>query len=221
MLENGEDDISSKNTVATDDGNAPRDILKQDAQLNDRDETVNNMKQSPQIELLDTSAKPALGKSSDDKKGSQRGKRLLGLVMGTLKRCKTELGQPSEASRKREEADMRVLEKLRLEKEELRRLQEEKELEKSANRKIHLESERVFAEETHRDGKAAKELRYNLLHQYLKTTPKPGSQVIYYLPKILTDAQQSLIVDSPSTSHVRNDPADTIEPEPSISASTE
>ena len=151
--------------------------------------------------LKEDSAVPTVPTGDTD--GDQefkRGKRMLGLVMGTLKRCKTELGQPSEALRKREEADLRVMEKLRQEKEELQRYKEERELLKCAERKALIEREQAILEKELALVEEAKESRRLLLTQFLKTTPvKSNLKPVYYLPKILTDAQQAFLSSDDST----------------------
>ena len=153
------------------------------------------------ILVKDDSAVPTVptGDTGGDKE-FKRGKRMLGLVMGTLKRCKTELGQPSEALRKREEADLRVMEKLRQEKEELQRYKEERELLKCAERKALIEKEQAMLEKEHTLVEEAKENRRLMLTQFLRTTPvKSNLKPIYYLPKILTDAQQAFLSSEDST----------------------
>jgi len=156
-----------------------------------RDSTTNRVKEEPKkpkltsaivsstpIPVVGEKPRPSLDTSSEETK--KRSRKLFGVLVGTLKSFKTEIGKKSEAEQRREELENKVQQKVREEqetfKEEQRRtLQEDKEKELALREEIRQQQEQKELEllnlkwDNHR----------NQLTPYLKTEAKPP---IYYKP---------------------------------------
>jgi cell division protein FtsB len=106
-----------------------------------------------------------------------RGKRLFGLMLGTLAKCRTELAHSTDSVKRREAADQRVLEKLRLERAELKRL--------ARDRLDEQRAQVVTSQKVHK-------------RNFLETRGNTGKPSLFYLPAILTDAQVQQLASTDS-----------------------
>lgn len=125
---------------------------------------------------------------------SKRAKRMMGLVLGTLARCKRDLEDASisESARKREQLDEKVLEKKRLEREQDERQAEEDRRARQMLREEYEALQMAFLQKN--EPRLTSWWReQQLLRRPFLRTRHAALPALYYHPKILTDQQQQLL----------------------------
>jgi hypothetical protein len=155
-----------------------------------------------------TRKRPRLDLASEPRE-RKRGKTMFGLLVGTLNKAKTEDKQrnATDAAKKRQLIEQRLQDKLKKETDSVRRAEEAKKEKQIANRK---EEELQLKDSIHK----LRRIRLPLLSNFLLTSdviptdnetsvananplaPPPRSRVapLYYLPVILTPAQDAFLV---------------------------
>ncbi|KAF9645929.1 hypothetical protein BDM02DRAFT_3119495 [Thelephora ganbajun] len=154
--------------------------------------------------------RPRLDLNSEPRE-RKRGKTMFGLLVGTLNKAKTEDKERSatDAAKKRQMIEQRLQDKLKKETDSVRRAEEAKKEKQTANRK---EEELQLKDSIHK----LRRTRLPLLSNFLLTSdviptdnvtspavtanslaPPPRSRVapLYYLPAILTSAQEAFLAE--------------------------
>lgn len=117
-----------------------------------------------------------------DEESTKRGRRMMGLLQGTLKQFKRQVDVP--AAQRQQEIQNRLLEKVA---EERALIADQLDKEQEANRLLALEQEEKFREQCKYELQEMKRERKQIMARFLQTK---GPVPLYYLPAVLTEEQE-------------------------------
>ncbi|KAI9298481.1 hypothetical protein K502DRAFT_362367 [Neoconidiobolus thromboides FSU 785] len=148
---------------------------------------------------------PDNAKSKTNDKDRQRGKRMFGVLMGTLTKFQSEARNKSNGELKREEIEQKVNEKLQKEKEELSRQKEEE-------RQIKIQrQEEILRMKLKKETEILETIREgynNTKHLFLSTNTEPK---IYFMPNKHTSVTENLLNQLKDINPVAEEPQENIE----------